>query len=74
MVGSHVLVGLSESYILSFFTYGLIVHFRNQVRWIWKFDELDYPIDGIDEVVRPNSFANAAPFCRMMYVKILTIV
>ncbi|XP_010323226.2 uncharacterized protein [Solanum lycopersicum] len=23
---------------------------KNQVRWIWKFDELDYPIDGIDEI------------------------
>ncbi|KAG5593843.1 hypothetical protein AABB24_032381 [Solanum stoloniferum] len=23
---------------------------KNQVRWIWKFDELDYPIDGVDEI------------------------
>lgn len=53
---------------------GFIVHFRNQVKWIWKFDEQDYPIDGVDEVVRRNNFANVAPFGQMMYVKILTLI
>ncbi|XP_055822981.1 uncharacterized protein LOC129891596 [Solanum dulcamara] len=23
---------------------------KNQVRWIWTFDEQDYPIDGVDEI------------------------